>query len=423
MTRAFLHAGTVPMDPFNLSLAVIAATVLLTGVFSLPMKRMLIQEPMVAVAIGILVGPYLLGLIDLGALDDPNTLIFEAARITLAIAVMGVALRLERPAIRRYWPPALVLVTLGMLAMWLATSVLVMWILGLPLWLAALIGAVVTPTDPVIASGIVTGPLAEKNLPDSLRSTLSLESGANDGLAYLLLLLPILMLAHEPSAAWSAWFVDTLLIGVMLAIALGFGIGWAAARLLHWAHRLKFIESYSYLMFTVAITLFTLAVGDLIGAESLISVFVAGLAFDMWSDTGEKHDEESVQEAVSKLCTIPMLVLFGIALPFGAWLAMGWPLVLLVIAVLLLRRPPVLALLRPLLRGTLGGSDVAFLGWFGPMGVAAIFYAAYAVREAHAEVVWHTASALVFGSILVHGMTAAPFTRLYAAHGRRARQR
>jgi sodium/hydrogen antiporter len=402
------------MEPYNLGLLAIAATVLLTGVFSLPLKRTLLQEPMIAVAIGIVIGPYLLGVVDLGVLESPNALIYEASRITLAIAVMGVALRLERPAIRRYWSPALILVTVGMVAMWLAASLLAMWILGLPFWMAALLGAVVTPTDPVIASAIVTGPFAEKNLPDALRSTLSLESGANDGLAYLLLLLPIFMLAHDPAQAWSAWLIETVLIGVALAVVLGVVIGWGAARLLHWAHRMSFIESYSYLMFTVAITLFTLELGHLVGAESLISVFVAGLTFDLYSDTGEKHDEENVQESVSKLCTIPMLVLFGIALPFGAWLEMGWPLVLLALAVLLLRRPPVLALLRPLLRGRLADRDVAFLGWFGPMGVAAIFYAAYAVREADAEIVWHAASALVFASVVAHGVSAAPFTRLYA---------
>jgi sodium/hydrogen antiporter len=418
-----LGATSVAMGAFDISLAVIAATVLLTGVFSLPLKRTLLQEPMIAVAVGIVVGPFFLGWIDLTALEHPHEFLYEAARITLAVAVMGVALRLERSSIRRFWSPALALVTIGMVAMWGAATLLIMGVLGLPFWLAALIGAAVTPTDPVVAMAIVTGPFAEKHLPDALRSTLSLESGANDGLAYLLILLPLLMLAHPPGEAWSAWLVDTLVKGVLLAIVLGLAIGYGAARLLHWAHRAGFIESYSYLMFTVALTLFTLGMGHVIGAESLISVFVAGLAFDFWSDTGEKHDEENVQEAVSKLCTIPMLVLFGTALPIGAWVEMGWALALLAIATLLLRRPPVLALMWPLLRGTLGAREIAFLGWFGPMGVAAIFYAAFALREGQPEVVWHAVSALVFASIVVHGVTAWPFTRLYATARERGRRR
>jgi sodium/hydrogen antiporter len=401
------------METFNLTIAIIAATVLVTGVFSLPLKRTPVQEPMIAVAIGLLIGPYALGLVDLSNLHDPPQLIYEAARITVAVAVMGVALRLEPRAIRDLWSPAMLLITLGMLGMWVCSTLLAMWLLNLPFWMAALIGAAITPTDPVVASAIVTGPLAEKCLPDRLRSTLSLESGANDGLAYLLILLPVLMLTHEAGVAWSQWFLDTLLLGVLLAIVLGIVVGYCAARLLHWAERMQFMEDYSYLMYTVAITLFTLAVGHLIGAESLISVFVAGLAFDMSSDTGEKHDEENVQEAVSRLCTVPMLVLFGIALPLHDWVSLGWPLAVFVLAVLLLRRIPVLLVMAPLLTRKLRMADIAFLAWFGPIGVAAVFYAAYALRVAEALIAWQVASAAVFASIIVHGVTAAPFTRLY----------
>lgn len=411
------------MDQFNLALAVIAGTVLAAGILSQPLKRSLLQEPLVAVLVGIAAGPRVAGLIDLNLLERPLALLEEAARITVAIALMAVALRVEPKSMFRLKAPALILVTLCMLGMWLLSTLLMMWLLGLPFWVAALLGAVVTPTDPVVASAIVTGPLARKNLPERLRSTLSLESGANDGLAYLLVLLPVLLLSMAPAQAVRHWAVDTLLTGVVLACLLGLLVGWSAAKLLHWAERRSYIERYSYLTFTLAVSFFTLGVGHVIGAESLLSVFVAGLAFDVWSDTRERHDEERVQEGIGKLCTLPVFILFGAALPLEAWRDLGWPLILLCLAVLLLRRPPVLLALWPLLRRYLTGSDVAFLGWFGPIGVAALFYAAYATGQTGNGLFWDVGSAIVFASVIAHGVTAAPFCRLYGAWNGRHEQK
>ncbi len=113
---------------------------------------------------------------------------------------------------------------------------------------------------------------------------------------------------------------------------------------------------------------------------------------------------------------LPMFVIFGLVLPFGEWENLGWPLLLLAILVPLLRRPPVFALLFLGLRRSLNGRDVAYVGWFGPIGVAAIYYAAYARGHTHDPLIWHAASALIFASILVHGLTAAPLTKLYARH-------
>ena len=108
-----------------------------------------------------------------------------------------------------------------------------------------------------------------------------------------------------------------------------------------------------------------------------------------------------------------MVVIFGIALPIGAWLYLGWPLLFAAMSVLLLRRPPVLLLLYPLLRRQLKGMDIAYIGWFGPIGVAAIYYASLARSQMHDPLVWYAASAMIFASIMVHGATAAPFTRLH----------
>ena len=94
----------------------------------------------------------------------------------------------------RHWRELLVVLGLGMPVMWLASSTLVYLVLGVPLLLALLIGAVLTPTDPVLSDSIVTGRLANETVPGRLRHAISAESGANDGLALLLMMLPVALL-------------------------------------------------------------------------------------------------------------------------------------------------------------------------------------------------------------------------------------
>ena len=86
----------------------------------------------------------------------------------------------------------------------------------------------------------------------------------------------------------------------------------------------------------------------------------------------------------------------------------------LALLVLLLRRLPAVMLLAPAWRHSLNTRDSVYLGWFGPLGIAAIYYSALAHSHLHDAFYWHAASALIFASIMIHGVTAAPLSRLYA---------
>jgi sodium/hydrogen antiporter len=111
---------------------------------------------------------------------------------------------------------------------------------------------------------------------------------------------------------------------------------------------------------------------------------------------------------------LPIFVLLGMALPWEGWLELGWGGLLLVVAVLLLRRLPAVLALRPLL-GPLRGraKDVLFLGWFGPIGAAALYYATFSFRETGIEEAWVVGSLVICASVVVHGRTATPLTKLY----------
>lgn len=402
------------MDQLNIALAVTGTVVVSIGLASNVIKRSLLQEPMIAVLVGVAVGPYGLGWLDVVRWGEPNAILEQAARLTLAIGLAGVALRLHKEPLRALARPVAFLLTLGMTGMWLVSSVLAGWLLELSPWTALLLGAVITPTDPVVASSIVTGQFAKQHLPVRVRDSISLEAGANDGLAYLCVMLPVLALTCPGGDPWSHWLLDSLLRGVVAASAIGCLIGYGSAKLLIFAERRQLIESTSLLGYTLAFSLLTLGAAELLGADALISVFLAAVVFNVCVGRREEHAQENIQEAIAKLFTLPMFVIFGIVLPFSAWGRLGWPLLALAVLVLLLRRPLVVAVLYPGLRRMLNAYDVAYLGWFGPIGIAAIYYATFARGHVHDPLIWEAASALVFASILIHGVTAAPLTRLYA---------
>jgi hypothetical protein len=127
-------------------------------------------------------------------------------------------------------------------------------------------------------------------------------------------------------------------------------------------------------------------------------------------------DREPIQEAISRFFDLPIFVVLGMALPWEGWLELGWGGILLVAAVLLLRRLPAVLALRPLL-GPLrsGGKDVLFLGWFGPIGAAALYYAAFSYRETGIEAAWTVGSLVICASVVVHGVSATPLTKLYGS--------
>jgi len=401
----------------NIALLTLGGLVLSLGLFSgLLKERLWLSDPLLALLVGVLLGPAVLGLIDLTHWGDTNGILEQGARLAIAVQVMGVALRLPKAYPFKRWRILAVLLGLLMPLMWLVSGLLVYLILGLPFWVSLLIGAVITPTDPVVSTSVVTGKIAEQNLPQRIRDTLSTESAANDGLGYPFVMLPILILTRPPGEALLHWLTKTLLWEVGAAIVLGALIGYAAGKLLVWAERRQTMNKPSFLAYTVALSLFVLGGVKLVGSDGILAIFAAGITFDMVVGGQERAEEEGVQEAVDRFFTLYIFVLLGLALPWQGWWELGWKGVTLAIAILLLRRLPATLALRPLLGNLKRVPDALFLGWFGPIGVAAVFYAFLALSKTGIEEAWSVGSLVICASIVIHGLTAVPFAKLYARH-------
>ncbi|MQA35355.1 cation:proton antiporter domain-containing protein [Modestobacter roseus] len=395
------------MQDLHLGYALVGSLAVVLAALSSKMRDLPVSEPLLAMVLGVVVGPQVLGWIEI-ADASRSTLVEETARVLLAVSLIGVALRYPVRRLRPIITPTTLLVTAGMAGMALLSAGVAWLVLGVPVALAALIGACITPTDPVLASSVVTGEPAEEHLPARTRQLLSAESGTNDGLALPLVLLGIALVLGE-SLGHAA--LDGL-YQVVVAVVIGAVVGLLAGRAVSFAQSRDDVSEGASLVFTLVLAVAVLGIARLANADGILAVFVAGLAYNFVVSQDDVGPQNTIDEGVNRYLVLPLFLLLGILLPWSAWGDLGWGVVVFPIAVLLLRRPPVLlALMRPL---GLELRDAVFLGWFGPVGVSALFYLSFSEEEGVTDPrLWAAGTLVVAASTLAHGVTSAPGRRRY----------
>lgn len=396
-------------------LAAIGGLALLLGLFSRKLRNLPISGPLLALIVGVLLGPAVGDVVHIPAAER-DAVLSTAARFVLAMSVMSIALRFPLGEVRPRVGPIVFLIAVVMVGMAAIVAGLSWLTLSFTATSAWLLGAALAPTDPVLASSVVSGEPAREDLPLHVRVLISLESGANDGLAFPLVFVGIVAVTGTSWASGAGELALRLAVAVVVGLALGDGAG----RLLDWASRHREIEHSAFLAFVLALTAFVLGAVQLLGGEGILGVFVAGLAYNHRLTQSELSEEWEVQEAINTVFILPIFTLFGLVLPWSEWAGLGWLGIAFAAAVLLLRRLPLVLLFgRPL---RLEPREAAFTGWFGPIGVAALFYLTHAAEQgASGTTTWAAGSLVIAASTLVHGVTATPFRRLYA-RARRSRQ-
>ena len=357
----------------------------------------------------------------LGALGvrrlDPigDHVLFErVCEVALVVAVFGSGLAVERQ-VSRYsaWLIAVLLVV-AMPVTIAAIAAFGSLVMGLPFGAAVLLGAVLAPTDPVLAGDVGLGPPGEAPLGEP-RLSLHTEAGANDGLASPFVIAGLLIATHSGTGWVGGWLAVDIWYKVGVALVVGIGGGWLAATAVAALRDrdLFAIEFDGFLALALSLLLYGLAVW--LDGYGLVAVFVAGIVFRR-RDRAEALSARIHRggENFGRLLELVVLVLLGSALT-TAGLAVpglgGW---LLAPVLILVIRPAIVLVLAA--RAPFGLRPRLFLGFFGVRGVAAIYYAMVVagrhVLPAHetAVVVWTTIVCVVV-SVVVHGITATPLTR------------
>lgn len=396
------------MIPLDVMLAVVGALGVAVAALSAKIRRLPVSEPLIALVAGLLLGPAAFDALPLEPVTSEHATLHEASRALLAVSVMGVALRYPFGDVRRQAGPVALLLLAAMPLMALVTAALGTGMLGLSLGAAMLLGAALCPTDPVLASSVVTGEAAEQDLPPRDRQILSLESGANDGLALALVLL-VVAIAGSTTAAKAVGEIAWQVLG---AVLVGVVAGWLSGRALRAGEEHGATARGPMLLFTILLAFAVLGASGLLRIDGVLAVFAAGLAFNVASTGTERRADVEIDEAVNRFAVLPLFALLGASIPWTEWRHLGWAGVVLVVGVLLLRRLPVLVLLKRPLR--LGWADAVYLGWFGPVGVSALFYLTLeADRLELPHEVMAAGTLVVVASTVAHGLTAAPGRVLY----------
>jgi sodium/hydrogen antiporter len=413
----------------DLVYVVAGVSLLLAIVLPALLDRWAISAPMVLVAVGIGLG--LTPLPDGLPLDpqDNRAAIEHVTELAVLVALMGVGLAIDRPfdwrnrASWRQWSTTWRLLGITM-PLCIAGVALLAWGAGLAPAAALLLGAVLAPTDPVLASDVqVAGPQTgdhEVDESDELRFTLTSEAGLNDGLAFPFVYAAILLATEGAVQHWALEWVGFYLIGkVVLGVLAGLVVGRVLAYVAFRSASpsLRVAERGESLM-ALAALVSAYGVGEVVGGYGFLAVFVCAMTFRSAERSHDYHAAmHEVAERLERLLTLFVLLVLGIALTRGLLASLDWRGVAIGLALIFVVRPVAgLVGLSPLGSRTspLTGPQRWAAAFFGVRGVGSIYYLAYAAGEAEelgANWLWSTVGFTIVASVLVHGALASPVMR------------
>jgi len=386
-------------------LVVTAVAILGYAAVSGRLRGSIVTPAMVFVAVGLAVGGDGTGWIDLevsvGAVQALTT-------ATLTLVLFTDAVRIDIPTLRREAGLPGRLLGIGLpLTILLGTGVALLLLDGLGLWPAAILATVLAPTDAALGQAVVTDP----SLPSRIRQGLNVESGLNDGLCVPLLAI-FLTLAESEEGLEHGEAVRVIVEEIGGGLLGGMVAGGIGAVVLVQASRRRWMEGPWHQIALVAVPAAAYGLALLFHGSGFIAAFVAGMVFGRI--TGRELGHTDLADQLGELLGVLTFLVFG-ALALGPVLdQLSWSIVLYaVLSLTLVRMVPVglaMASARP------RPVTVAFVGWFGPRGLASIVFALDLVGEsglAEAPRIVTVVGFTVALSVLLHGLSAAPAARRY----------
>ena len=388
-------------------LGVISAVFLAYALVSRALLWANISAPMVFVAAGILCGPHLLGFATFNPTDSAGLIVAEVA---LVIVLFSDASRSDLSELREDGALSARLLAIGMpLTMMTGTAAAADLLLGLEFWEGAVIAAILAPTDAALGHAVVSSRI----VPEKIRQTINVEAGLNDGLSIPFLFLFLGLAVDQASLDAAGWFtfgIEQIAIGVATGLFIGGGAGWLVDRAIQ---RRAMTHTFKRLSL-VAIAIGVWALADSAGGNGFIAAFVAGLAVARFrEDFGDRM--LGFAEREGQLLSLVVFFVFG-TVAIGYLGDATWGVIAFAaLSLTLVRMGPVAIALSG---SGLSKASVAFIGWFGPRGLASIILALVVVEEEPdlpgLDLIIAATTATVLASVFLHGITARPFARLYS---------
>lgn len=386
----------------------IAIVLVFYAVVSKRLSTSAISGPMVFVIAGLIIGTPLLGIIDITPGTTSVALLFE---VTLAVVLFSDATTISSSNWRKDTSIPGRLLTVGLtLTILFGTVMAALLFTDLGIWEAALIGAILAPTDGSLGQAVISNP----RVPLRIRLALNVESGLNDGIVVPIAL--IFLAAAEESAIGGSLGGLLGFIGkeVLIAVAIGIAAGWVGGKVLTHAQRRNWISPMWLQVGALALAAAAYGLAVPLASSGFIAAWLTGLVLGI-TTRDELEGFNGFAETLGSTLTMISFMLFGAVLLGPALGRLTWQIALAAILSLTLVRmvPVALALIGSSLRPP----SVLFLGWFGPRGLATIILAGVVVEDAAipgAETIVTVAMITVGLSVFAHGMTAWHGSESYA---------
>ncbi|CAE6438790.1 unnamed protein product [Rhizoctonia solani] len=396
----------IDTSDLNICLATLSLYICVYGLVSYVVKhRLYLSEPLIAFLFGIVIGPAALGWVDPNLwkpeeerlMGYRDSLTLTLTRITIGIQVFFAGVALPKKYLKVQFQSIVMLLLPIMTIAWLVCGFLIYELIPrLTFMEALLISACITPTDPILANSITKGKYAEESVPPKVRDIIVAESGANDGLGYPFIFLPLFAIMARSSEEFDGpnrdlsgiiarWIYEVWLYEVALSVVLGLLIGYVARKSLRWCEERHMLDEDNFVAYGIGLSFFCLGFLGIIGSDDLLCCFIAGNSFS-WDDRQRIAAEDAgFQDIIDMLLNAAIFMYIGAIMPWYAYDdpitgLVPWRIVVLAICVLLF--------------------------------LSAIFYVQVALeylpRESRDQVkqtVEPVVYFMVFTSILVHGIT------------------
>ena len=330
------------------------------------------------------------------------------SELALIIGLFGTGLRIDRLTSLNRWMPTVRLLAIGMPVCIAIIALLGSNLAGLTFVGALLLGAVLAPTDPVLAGDVQVGPPLEGG-EHPVRYTLTTEAGLNDGLAF-----PFVHLALAIGAAGAVsgdlilhWLALDVLYRIVVGAAGGLVIGWLLGRVLFGYPRGNPLAGTNSGVVAIAGTLVCYGATELLEGYGFIAVFVAGMTLRRSEAKHEFHRTlHDFTETIEHALTAALLIALGLVIP-RLLPALAWSDVLIGVALIFIIRP--LVGWVSLAGTTLTGRGRALTAFYGVRGIGSIYYIAYAgghLKLVNEAGLWTAVAFTILLSTIVHGLTA-----------------
>ena len=391
----------------SLAFVVVAVGILGFGLISQRVQTSILTPPIVFVAFGLVVSQFL-------DLHLSEGLIHTLAELTLILVLFTDASRINLQLLRKQHDLPVRLLGIGMPLTVILGTLAAMWLFPeFTMWEAALLAAVLAPTDAALGQAVVSSP----KVPVRIRQALNVESGHTDGIALPLVLVVMSTCASVvPGEGGAAYWLKFAALQVTLGPLVGIAVGYVSGKLVEWGTRSGWMSHSFQSLSALGIALLAYSGAELIGGNGFIAAFTAGLTL---GNTAKSICGCLVEfaEAEGQLLTLLVFLVFGATMLPEVYSHISWQAVLYgVLSLTLIRMLPVAL---SLVGAGLKSPTVLFLGWFGPRGIASILFGLLVVGRSvltAREEIFVVVLVTVLFSVIAHGVTAHPGAVWYSEH-------